>query len=1014
MSSAASSSTGPQNSQYTENLKSAWDDIQENLYAYLAQSAPTMVFSVIGDSDNFVPNPWQKTVFQTALIEAAKNGGETWILHQGNDMKISNIVRDAYRNYEIMEFGTDTVDISDSNRHIKLISIAEDGCDQPTVYKMPKDYVSRSGGVNTFWVDFEKFISEKEVFFFGSNIDFKIPIPVTIFVCEGDLGTIAHISKALQNNIPVVVMKGSGKAADLVLDYLKSPDDHAEVLKTASMIFGIENKDRKLQEMKGHLENISKHRDCVGVFDLDKDDPLKLLSIVGNEIANCRLIQNALKNLKNDTIGSENKTKKLDNQTTKFPTVFNRFEMSSATQELIKTYFQDPTKDIKRSIFEHMKGEPMLHVLNQNHPTLTSLPLFFYFGYQIVEEIGPALLFEAIKMNRCGYVKDLLDRGIQFDMNTLYRLYEETVFRHYENRRCGLKIMELALKEDIAKKCLEESQNDIDRALNSSVEKAAQKCVREILRYKDIRKDINSEDNFLVNVLLWAIFANRRDLAEIFWLRGKDHLYTGLVCSAILKKLSIQNSDREPSLSHDQKEHSKLFEQRCLNLMDRMYKAKRELSIYLVDINAEIWGIPSSPMTIALENSMHDILAHISSKKNMNRTWHNTDTLYRKSLFVETKISPKQSLEISSRKKTALTWSSPKMKYIFNCIMDIVVLVMYSVFVLTSIGTEYGVTQWFIYPVYFWSIGNTLEVLFYRLSNIRAIMDGHTSFSLWTYVTTIWHWFDSVSYDFLLMAVIVRSLNTDETFSVSRHMHALALLFMYFRILKVLLLFETIGMTVMTMISMLKHLATFLVIAVILGFGVGIYYHANIWPDHQSMWNGNVIDWRIWTILLYPHWQLYGELNIENIDGSDQENCTYDALKWEADPTIKRCPEKDWTVPLITAMYLMLSNLLLVNIIIAKFSATFDKVMVKSKNFWHYNRYQVICEYKIRIPSPFNIPIRVFQILFYIFTFRISECRKNQVSDATLDKDTKRKLESLQRDFQKIIAMENHNLKENN
>lgn len=37
------------------------------------------------------------------------------------------------------------------------------------------------------------------------------------------------------------------------------------------------------------------------------------------------------------------------------------------------------------------------------------------------------------------------------------------------------------------------------------------------------------------------------------------------------------------------------------------------------------------------------------------------------------------------------------------------------------------------------------------------------------------------------------------------------------------------------------------------------------------MWNGNVIDWRIWTILLYPHWQLYGELNIENIDGKTLE-----------------------------------------------------------------------------------------------------------------------------------------------
>lgn len=36
---------------------------------------PTMVFSVIGDSDSCVPSPWPTSVFQTALIEAAKSGG---------------------------------------------------------------------------------------------------------------------------------------------------------------------------------------------------------------------------------------------------------------------------------------------------------------------------------------------------------------------------------------------------------------------------------------------------------------------------------------------------------------------------------------------------------------------------------------------------------------------------------------------------------------------------------------------------------------------------------------------------------------------------------------------------------------------------------------------------------------------------------------------------------------------------------------------------------------------------
>lgn len=47
-----------------------WDDILD-----VVKSTPTMVFSVIGDSDSFVPRPWPKTVFQTALIKAAKSGG---------------------------------------------------------------------------------------------------------------------------------------------------------------------------------------------------------------------------------------------------------------------------------------------------------------------------------------------------------------------------------------------------------------------------------------------------------------------------------------------------------------------------------------------------------------------------------------------------------------------------------------------------------------------------------------------------------------------------------------------------------------------------------------------------------------------------------------------------------------------------------------------------------------------------------------------------------------------------
>lgn len=47
-----------------------------------------------------------------------------------------------------------------------------------------------------------------------------MPVPMAIIVCEGNIETIAHISEALGNNIAVIIIKGSGKAADLVSDFL--------------------------------------------------------------------------------------------------------------------------------------------------------------------------------------------------------------------------------------------------------------------------------------------------------------------------------------------------------------------------------------------------------------------------------------------------------------------------------------------------------------------------------------------------------------------------------------------------------------------------------------------------------------------------------------------------------------------------------------------------------------------------------------------------------------------------
>lgn len=49
----------------------------------------------------------------------------------------------------------------------------------------------------------------------------EMPVPIAIIVCEGDLKTIKHIFNALEKKIPVIIMKGSGMAADLLCERLE-------------------------------------------------------------------------------------------------------------------------------------------------------------------------------------------------------------------------------------------------------------------------------------------------------------------------------------------------------------------------------------------------------------------------------------------------------------------------------------------------------------------------------------------------------------------------------------------------------------------------------------------------------------------------------------------------------------------------------------------------------------------------------------------------------------------------
>ncbi|XP_062596064.1 transient receptor potential cation channel subfamily M member 2-like [Saccostrea cucullata] len=1034
---------------FKSDVLKVWEEIERKV-----KSTPTMVFSVIGDSESFVPRPWAKSVFQTALIEAAKSGGDTWILYRGYNYGVSSVVRSAYGKYGDTEFRANSNDVplEDSERKVKLIympghieppktpeerskvnqlgDVTEENLDE-TLAKPSKleCYIEPTENKN-FVLDFEEFVSKQELPFLSQTLDLNLPIPIVILACEGDINTIEHISEALKRKIPVIIIKGSGKAADLILDYMENKQ---LIKKKASVLFGIRFNEIAFKTLTRHLSDIVEASDLVGVFDVNNDNPLMLSNTIGEGIVSCWATEKIL-STRDASVRSPKPNTQREKTLQLTTSNGNAHIGTTVSVGKLQSYSGMPKQaDIDKIFLQHR--ESRAYVLDTKYSSPTSLPLYFFFEYQFLQqseklkEHGHMLLFEALIANRCDYVRVLLDQGVRFRLWNLSELYEQTVSCkdcHFEKDDCLhiqwlLKQIEekkaeklcfshrkftrkIQKKERKNREALKKLQ-EMDRSSNSDEIKKLEKKIkdrkesikenkeklqelvknekeqtkiaesakglcRKILGYKesedtetnddpeDTENDAEEKSSYvkISDILLWAIFANRKEIAEICWLRGKDHLLTALVCAAVLKKLSKKaNNVKEQNLSNEFAEHTQLFENRCLTIMDGMYKEDDKNAIDIMDDDTNVWGIKSSPLTFAHENFMYDVVAHTCSQKNMNKQWYN-------------KLAPDLKPFLKSMwRKPRKFFTAPLTRYMYNYVMFFVMLVFYSAFVLTSIGDEYyilDIAKMFEYYVYFWGAGDLIEELISCFGCLESRGRSHRGYyaRLKRYLYDFWNLVDLLSYALLITALCVRHFHPSTNFTIARRMFSLSLLVMYLRFLEVFLVHRKMGPTLIMIKEMLKDLLYFLGLAVFVVLGVGMYYHANLWPDHPTIWSGNWVNWRIWTIIYYPYWQLYGEINNEFLEGQELDSCTQNETIWKADTSQDRCPQEDWTVIAVAGFYMLFSNLLLVNLVIAMFSYTFERVQENAEKLWRFHRCTVISDYEWRIPSPINIIFLPYRI----------------------------------------------------
>ena len=120
-------------------------------------------------------------------------------------------------------------------------------------------------------------------------------------------------------------------------------------------------------------------------------------------------------------------------------------------------------------------------------------------------------------------------------------------------------------------------------------------------------------------------------------------------------------------------------------------------------------------------------------------------------------------------------------------------------------------------------------------------------------------------------------------------------------------------------------------------------------------------------IFFKPYFMIYGELFAGDIDPPCGNGTKPDGT---FDPDMPPCETGRWLNPLLMTCYLLVANILLLNLLIAVFNSIFLRTNVFSHQIWKFNRFSVVMEYEQKPALP--PPLIIFSHLYLI----VKWCRR--------------------------------------
>ncbi|KAM4052805.1 transient receptor potential cation channel subfamily M member 3 isoform 2-T2 [Anomaloglossus baeobatrachus] len=970
---------------------------------------PKLLISVHGGLQNFELQPKLKQVFGKGLIKAAMTTG-AWIFTGGVNTGVIRHVGDALKDHASKSRGKIcTIGIAPWG----IVENQEDliGKDVVRPYQTMSNPMSKLTVLNSMHSHFiladngttgkygaevklrrqlEKHISLQKI-----NTRIGQGVPVVALIVEGGPNVISIVLEYLRDSppVPVVVCDGSGRASDILAFGHKYSEDGGLINESLrdQLLVTIQKTFTYTRTQAQHLFMIlmecMKKKELITVFRMGSE---------GHQDIDLAILTALLKGANAsapDQLSLALAWNRVDIARSQIFIYGQQWPVGSLEQAMLDALVLDRVDFVKLLIENGVSMHRFLtlsrleELYNTRHGPSNTL-------YHLVRDVKKGNLPPDYRIS-------LIDIGlvIEYLMGGAYRCnYTRKRFRTLYHNLFGPKrpkaLKLLGMEDDIpmrrGRKTNKKREEEVDIDLDDP--------------------EINHFPFPFHELMLWAVLMKRQKMALFFWQHGEEAMAKALVACKLCKAMAHEASENDmvDDISQELNHNSREFGQLAVELLDQSYKQDEQLAMKLLTYELKNWS-NATCLQLAVAAKHRDFIAHTCSQMLLTDMWMGRLRMRKNSglkvilgillppsiLSLEFKNKDEmpymsqaneidlQEKEVEEPEKTVkdkedddmeLTamlargngdtarkkeddehprhrliplgrkiyefYNAPIVKFWFYTMAYMGYLMLFNYIVLVKMERWPSTQEWIVIS-YIFTLG---------IEKMREILMSEPGkllqkFKVWS--QEYWNVTDLISILLFSIGMILR-LQEQPFSSYGRVIYCVNIIYWYIRLLDIFGVNKYLGPYVMMIGKMMIDMMYFVIIMLVVLMSFGVARQAILFPSEEPSWK------LAKNIFYMPYWMIYGEVFADQIDPPCGYNETTEDGKIVQLPP---CKTGAWIVPAIMACYLLVANILLVNLLIAVFNNTFFEVKSISNQVWKFQRYQLIMTFHERpvLPPPLII-----------------------------------------------------------